>query len=284
MDRETIRLLRVMLDDLDGQLRRLADREGAGAAVRRVQLASTRLAIASRISETWRGLGNAVEANAARAAAEAARANAGWDADFLARLGFSRAAAAEFAAGAEAAAADAVQRALNRRFDTSGTTNRALSGRVYDSSNLANRLVQRRIESALGRGLSNRELAREIRGLIRPDVRGGVSYAARRLARTEINNSFHYSQIQNAMGKPWVTGLRWNLSSSHPKPDTCDSLSQTGSPGLEPGVYRPQDAPQKPHPQCLCFLEPVTMNPAEFERRLRAGEFESWTNSNLPRQ
>jgi hypothetical protein len=72
---------------------------------------------------------------------------------------------------------------------------RQLSTRVVGSGRLAQRRVDQIIQSALVRQLNADELAREVYQHISPTVPGGASYAAMRIARTEINNAFHEAQI-----------------------------------------------------------------------------------------
>lgn len=282
-DRQTIAIMRGVLRDIENQMRLLEERQGIGAAVRRTQIAAARAAIQRRITEAWARLGNVIETQAAAAALAAAEAAAKYDRAFLDALGLSAGQRREFEAGLRQQAESGVKAALNRAGDTTGTSRRTLSERVYQSRALAEGLVDRKITSGLARGLSAREMAAEVRGLIRPDVRGGVSYAAKRLARTEINNAFHLSQIRNAAGKPWVDGMQWQLSSSHPKIDICNNLAQGNSPGRPSGVYAVDSVPGKPHPHCLCTLIPYTLGEEEFLRRLVRGDFAGWASANLPR-
>lgn len=139
-----------------------------------------------------------------------------------------------------------------------------LSERVYRTRQLANGLVDRAINRELLLGRNWQELARAVRPYINPDTPGGVSYAAKRLARTELNNAFHRTQIGMAAENPWVEGQKWNLSRSHKKPDRCDELARGHSKGLSPGVYEVGSVPSKPHPQCLCYLTGVTVGEEEF--------------------
>jgi len=72
-----------------------------------------------------------------------------------------------------------------------------------------------------------------------------VGYAAKRLARTEINNAFHAQAIADVQEKPWVEHVTWHLSKMHkPIPgDLCETYDgQQFSTDL---------VPLKPHPQCV---------------------------------
>jgi hypothetical protein len=270
-EKEVNEILRGALSDVDRQLRGLEGRTNIGSTVRRTQLQAVRLSLLEWIAEIWRRIGLLIRAKSVDAALAATAAAARWDNAFLDRLGMTQAQKRAWQRRLEESARRSAQLGINRRFDTSGGTNRDLSERVYGSHNLAQRLVQNKIESGLARGLSADEMAKEIRGLIRPDVPGGVSYAAKRLARTELNNAFHYQQILDASKKPWVSGLEWRLSGSHPAEDICDKVAKAHSKGKPAGIYTIAEVPDKPHPQCLCSLIPVTMDQDDFLEGLLAG-------------
>lgn len=123
---------------------------------------------------------------------------------------------------------------------------RELSQRVYRNAQLSSGRIERLIRAGIIQGLSAKELAKSVKDYIRPDVKGGVAYAAMRLARTEINNAFHERQKQVIAEKPWALAV-WNLSKSHPHRDVCNDLA-------EGGPYEADEVPDKPHPQCLCYL------------------------------
>jgi hypothetical protein len=143
---------------------------------------------------------------------------------------------------------------------------RELSRRVFHNAALANGHVEATIRSGLIQGLSARELAADVYKFISPTTPGGASYAANRLARTEINNAFHQRQIK-AADRPGVVGVKWNLSGSHKKPDVCNQYAAKNR-------YDPDEVPDKPHPHCFCFLTYDTMSPEEFASALRNGEFD----------
>ncbi len=81
------------------------------------------------------------------------------------------------------------------------------------------------------------------------------SYAARRLARTEITAAAGRALINAAKANPYVEHVRWNLSASHPKRDICDDIVANGIDGK--GLYLIDNTPLYPaHPHCLCYLTP----------------------------
>lgn len=97
------------------------------------------------------------------------------------------------------------------------------------------------------------------------------SYAARRLARTEISAAAGRATINSSIANPFVAGIQWRLSASHDKPDICDDNARGGPNG--DGVYPPEQLPPYPaHPHDLCALLPVTIgSPSDLVDELRAG-------------
>jgi hypothetical protein len=163
---------------------------------------------------------------------------------------------------------------------------RELSQRVYRDAALSSGQVEQTIRAGLISGLSARELAADVYHLVSPTAPGGPSYAAMRLARTEINNAFHEQQKKGAE-RPGVLAAKWNLSGSHPKPDQCNVYAEQDADDLGPGLYKAGNIPDKPHPNCLCFLTYETMDNAQFEKALKNGQFDDEldrrTKANLER-
>lgn len=145
-----------------------------------------------------------------------------------------------------------------------------LSQRVYKNSVGARGNLQRMIDAMVINGASAREIAKRARGFIHPDTPGGASYAAMRLGRSELNNSFHQTSKRLNADKPWVNGMKWNLSRSHPKPDICDELV---------GVYDKHEVPGKPHPQCFCYTTPETPSREEFAANFANGAYDEYLGS-----
>lgn len=167
----------------------------------------------------------------------------------------------------------ALSRAIAR---LQGVERRQLSTRVYRNRDLLNGRIERIINSALGRGVSARNLAQEVARFIKPSTPGGVSYAAMRLARTEINNSFHAQQIRSSESLPFVEGQKWNLSESHPRPDECNIYAEEDGSDLGAGVFPRDGVPSKPHPHCLCYITPVVPEREAFVRNFLSGDYDSW--------
>ena len=144
-----------------------------------------------------------------------------------------------------------------------------LSKRVYKTTALAKGMVDRVINSALARGASAREIATEVKSLIRPNVPGGVSYAAMRLGRTEINNVFHAQSVADAQDSPWVDSMEWHLSAVH-KPDPGDACELYA----EQVLFAKEAVPKKPHPNCRCYVVPHMISWTEFNMNLVAGVYD----------
>ena len=153
---------------------------------------------------------------------------------------------------------------------------RGLSRLVWKNIGLYSARLDAEIAKGLLRGLSAPELAKVVRDFIHPDVRGGVNYAAMRLARTEINNAFHQTAIRYTREMPWVEGYQWHLSNSHPRTDICNSYANESHGHGGRGLHSKTDVPSKPHPQCLCYVTPVTHDSSVFYKRLRSGAYDRY--------
>lgn len=279
-DREVLALLRSMKRDVDRTLAGITG-AGPGAIVRREQLRLAQHAIEDAVNSAWIKLADTIESATLVAARAAVVVNGDLE-RVLTSAGLSVAERAALLTSNIAQAEQAVRHALNRTLDQAGVTNIPLSERVYKSRQLVKGEVDRMINSALARGLSAKEFAGEVTQFIRPDTPGGIRYAAMRLSRTEINNAFHYAQTRDSAMKPWVTGQKWHLSGSHPKPDECNDFAEQNRFDLGQGVFPKGDVPNKPHPHCLCYIEPVTDSEEEWLRKFQKGEYNDYLDSRMP--
>lgn len=90
-----------------------------------------------------------------------------------------------------------------------------------------------------------------------------ASYPAMRLARTEITRAHSAAQQTAAIANPFVDGMDFVLSYSHPRSDICDeyaTLTSSGDRLKDP--YPPEEVPipaQDTHPQCLCRIQAAPM-------------------------
>lgn len=155
-----------------------------------------------------------------------------------------------------------------------------LARSVYKTQALATGLVDRKLKQGLLLGMNAKAIAKSVKDLIRPNVKGGVSYAAHRLARTELNNAFKTAQENRYADEPWTTGMRWNLSGSHPTPDICNVLANQDSHGLGSGVYPVGQRPNS-HPNCLCYLTPEQEDEDTFVDNFLKGEYNSYLDEKV---
>jgi hypothetical protein len=255
------------------EIRALSGKRGIGARVRQDQLRLVLKATLERQAELWRIVGSTVQAGRVDAMAAAVKTNFAYE-DVLLRSALSpreRRLLLESATEQAKKGIDAVIAKLN------GLSDYELSAQVYKTQALSNGLVRRKVIDVLSRGGSWKEMADEVSGLINPRTPGGVSYAAKRLGRTEINNAYHAAAVVEGRQSPFIIGQKWNLSGSHPRPDQCNDFAEkTHQQGSDVGVYRPGDVPGKPHPQCLCFLTPVTPSREEFLANFLGGRYDSY--------
>ena len=244
-----------------------------GDTIRRQQIRNAQSAINRELSKLWANTGDTIRANQARAAAAAVQSNADPFIPLLREAGYSDARIDAMLRSQKATAARGVQNAVTRLT----LSKIPLSERVYDSRVLASGHLDKIITSAIARGVGRDELAAAVKDFIRPDTPGGVQYAANRLARTELNNAFHGTQVQEAVKSPFVEAMRWELSGSHPRPDECNEYANGGD--LRDGLWTPDNVPAKPHPNCLCYLTAETPSREEFLRKFKTGEYDEYLGS-----
>lgn len=150
-----------------------------------------------------------------------------------------------------------------------------LSLQVYRTKALTQGWVNRIVQNGILLQHSAKDIAKDVAHLIRPDVPGGVSYAAQRLARTELNNAFKTAQEERYKDEPWTMGMQWNLSGSHPAPDECNEYAEADDHGLGKGVYPVGKRPHS-HPNCLCYLTSVQADEDEFIEGFLSGEYDDY--------
>lgn len=154
-----------------------------------------------------------------------------------------------------------------------GTSYNTLSKQVYKTKQLTAGWVDDIINRGLVSGWSAKQLSDAIIPSISPNVRGGVSYAANRLARTEINNAYHAASWDRYNRSAIVEEVEWLLSSSHPEDDICNDYAAESP-------FKKNAVPAKPHPNCYCYIVPRLPAEEEFLERLFAGEYgdEPWAD------
>lgn len=235
----------------------LKDGAGIGARVRAAQFRGVLDVLTGIQSDLWSGVGEIVRKNYPKAQDAAGDSFSIIERVLETVLGTRR--AESLLQGFRVAARNGLELDRARRA-------RDLSPRVYRNASLSSGAVERTIRAGIIQGLGPRELAQNVREYISPVTPGGVSYAAMRLARTELNNTFHEASKIQASAAPWVNAVHWRLSGSHPskKPDRCDVLATQDIYDLGPGRYPADRIPDKPHPQCLCYTTYETMSESDM--------------------
>lgn len=269
-DREVLAMLRDSKKRVDKVLAELPT--GGASEVRRAQLEQTRARLLAEQSTVFERLGDIVAARRARSAARSAQLSAAADAALLATVG----------KGAQGqylyeSAREIGQRAIDTALARMRLSELPLSQRIYRSGVWMGGRLNKLINETLASGTLNAaEFARRARDWFNPNTPGGVRYAALRLARTEINNAFHAMSAEKYAATPWIERVDWNLSKSHPKPDICNTV-HAGSP------YPSDKVPVRPHPQCMCYITPKSVDEDEFIDRFVAGEFDEYLDAELER-
>ena len=163
----------------------------------------------------------------------------------------------------------------------------SLSDRIWKYSNLVSDGVKKQVLLSLQTGMSAKRLRNQILATAEqndieipkwlerqlknatPDeiarkvatyIEKKQKYNALRIARTEIQRAWRVSYVTQAKQLPFVKGIKWNLSGSHPKQDICDELASADPVGLGAGVYPPNAVPYNggpAHPHCMCYLTSV---------------------------
>ncbi len=146
-----------------------------------------------------------------------------------------------------------------------------LSDRIWSTSVATRTRIDRFLADEIAKGTSAADLAEKLEQFLLPNRRGittrrpygrTASYDAVRLARSEVARAHSAASVQSASSNPFVTGIDWALSGSHPKSDICDRLATIGMGGERlRSPYDPQEAPivvQDSHPQCICNNRPAT--------------------------
>lgn len=166
----------------------------------------------------------------------------------------------------------------------------SLSDRIWESSLNTRKKVSGILSEAIHTGRASTSLSRSLEQFLLPNRAAlrtkkpygtDASFDAMRLARTEI--SLHHTRITFAAAEanPFVDGMDWALSASHPKFDICDGLATIGMSGERlKDPYPLGSAPMvvsSSHPQCICNNRPAVSQStdaviAELRGRMERGE------------
>lgn len=231
--------------------------DSTSAAVRRAQMDQVVQALRQNQEALWGSVGRYTQGGIARAAADAGEGNVKLSA-YLANIEDDR--VKRMIVRAAESSTDRVRANVMAQID--------LSRAVYKNGQVGTQRARRVVEKGIAQNLSAKQLADNVRHLINPNTRGGTSYAAMRLARTEINHSFHASNTLWHNDSPFVETVEWNLSGSHPVEDECDEYARE--------VWLPHEVPDKPHPQCFCYTTAGVPDRERFVEGLASGQYDSW--------
>lgn len=268
-DNEIVKALQEAQYDAVQVVNKLEGMENIGARAKRYQVRLVQNEIRSVIKGMFKDLIPTIQQGRQDAAEAAAKAALAEDAKVLEALfpnaGVRKAWQASYVLQARHGVAAMITRILHTKLP--------LSKQVYKTAAFTTGSLDRKINSVIARGGSAKELADLVKSDINPKVAGGVSYAAMRLGRTELNNAFHAMAIGNAQDDPWVEEMVWNLSKSHKEQNClCEVYAEQ--------KFFPKTAvPPKPHPQCLCFVTRKAMEWSDFAVQLEAGAFDDYFDS-----
>lgn len=158
-----------------------------------------------------------------------------------------------------------------------------LSDRIWQVGVRTRSQIDALLTDSINRGRSAMSIARDLEQFLRPDRANlrtqrpyGVdaSFDAMRLARTEITRAHSTAALLSARQNPYVEGMDYALSPSHPKIDICDSFATVdGSGGRIRDAYPIDEFVPTPvidtHPHCLCTLRPTVREIAAVTNELR---------------
>lgn len=265
-DVEVYNALKDALGAVDKSLTSLVGKESKSAVTRRLQMALTHKEIRRTLEQLFGDVGSTIKGYHGKAAVAAADAAIADQKRLLSKI-FNPQDADLYAKSLRQTAERNIESVMTRVLQTK----MPLSKRVYKTRALSQGLVDRAINNGLARGDSFTKIASDVKSLIDPDVPGGVTYAAKRLARTEVNNAFHAQSIHDAQNQPWVTQMRWNLSKVH-QPDDGDLCEEYA----QQGTFPVEHVPDKPHPHCRCFVTPEPVDDVSFDHAFKSGQYDSF--------
>lgn len=248
-------------------INRLEGKEGIGAATRLAQLGSFMRIVREIDAGIFSEIGPVIRSGVQDSAEAAVDSLGEHEVSLTRRLFGSVGATEDWLDSQRKSAALGVNNAIRQYLGAS----EPLSRRVYKSRSLSNGYVERIIRSSLARNASARDIASAVRSHIIPTTPGGVSYAAMRLGRTELNNAFHATSIALMGDRPWIDQAQWNLSKRHDEKTNCKCELYA-----EMKYFPIGQVPRKPHPQCRCFTTPVLIDMESFTRNLQIGMYDSY--------
>lgn len=147
----------------------------------------------------------------------------------------------------------------HRWVDPNGFT---LSDRIWRADLATRQKIDGLLANEIRQGRGSLQLSRQLEQFLLPNRAGlrtrkpygtRASFDAMRLARTEITHAHGQALMAASQANPFVSGIDWALSGSHPKIDICDQLATIGMGGERlRDPYPVENVPSyPPHPQCV---------------------------------
>lgn len=272
-DRQLTQVLQGSLEAAGLAMQALEAKAGIGAQVRRTQLLGARGSLTKVLTDLYKLVGDNIREGQSKAAGAAAEAAFKDELKILRVIEPNEEKRNALTAAMQAQAERNAKTVITRVFKSE----LPLSRKIYKSQAFSKDQLGRVINNHLARGSSAADMAKDVRAFFDPRVPGGVSAAARRLARTEINNAFHAQAIDDIQDRPWVTQANWHLSKSHPakqRYDKCDEYARMGT-------FAADKIPPKPHPNCLCYVVPVIPDLDTVINDALAGKYREWELDNV---
>jgi len=132
-----------------------------------------------------------------------------------------------------------------------------ISDRLDKLSNSNNKKINNILSKNINENDTAVSLLHDVSHRIHNPVGSSYKFRVLRIARTETNSAYQLIQKLIASDADLVKGIKWNLSPSHPNYEhyeVCERYAQEDHAGLGAGVYKPENLPDVPHPECLCYL------------------------------
>ena len=147
-----------------------------------------------------------------------------------------------------------------------------LSDRIWILNKRTKREIERIVleEIASGRPASDKILEARLNKLLNPSRRAirtklhgrNVQFDAARLLRTERATAFREADRLASMNNPGLVGIAWHTTGDACA--ECEDIASGGDEGLGAGVYKPENLPATPHPQCMCYTSDVAISSKQF--------------------
>lgn len=259
-------------DDVNRAILALSHSDSTSASVRRAQLIGTRGVITRVLKALYDALKNEIKSGQEEASLVAMRSAIDWSEDVIESMDIEAGIKKALVEALETSATHQVQAMMTRILQTE----RPLSEQVWKSYSNNKARITRIVNTHIAKGSSAEDLAKEVRDLVNHRTPGGVAYAAKRLARSEMNNAFHAQNINAAQQFPWINEMDWHLSGSHPR---SVNLNEKCEQYAHKKTFKIGSVPDKPHPNCLCYVVPKVPDVETLWTAVQNGEYDDWAKS-----